>query len=76
MIPVRCDLHPWMQAWVGVLAHPYFAVTGADGRFTLSDVPPGRYTVAVWHERFGTRETTVTLAPKGSAAVTFTLAGK
>jgi plastocyanin len=76
MVPVRCDLHPWMQAWVGVLAHPYFAVTGADGRFRLSDVPPGGYTVTVWHERFGTRETTVTLAPGGTAAVSLTFAAK
>jgi len=72
MVSVRCDLHPWMQGWIGVLDHPYFAVTGADGRFALEDVPPGDYVVAAWHERFGVRETRVTLPPKGTAEVTFT----
>jgi hypothetical protein len=55
MVSVRCDLHPWMQGWLGVLDHPYFAVTDAEGRFTLRDVPPGDYTLAVWHERSGPR---------------------
>jgi len=64
MVDVRCDVHPWMRAYVGVLDHPYFAVTGADGRFTLADVPPGDYVIASWHERFGTREAKVTLGPR------------
>jgi plastocyanin len=68
-ISVRCDLHPWMQGWLGVVDHPYFAVTGADGAFTLASVPPGEYTVAVWHERFGRREATVTLGPSSSQTV-------
>jgi plastocyanin len=72
MVSVRCDLHPWMQAWIGVVDHPYFAVTGPDGAFLLKDVPPGDYTVAAWHERFGTREARVTLAPAGTATATFT----
>lgn len=74
MISVRCDLHPWMQGWLGVLEHPYFGVTGADGRVTLSNVPPGDYTIGVWHERFGTREQKVTLPAKGSESITVTLA--
>ena len=74
MVSVRCDLHPWMQAWVGVVDHPYFAVTGADGAFTLRDVPPGAYTIGVWHERLGTREAQVTLAERGTADVAVTLA--
>ena len=73
-VSVRCDLHPWMQAWLGVVDHPYFAVTGADGTFTLPDVPPGDFTVAVWHERLGTRETRVTLPPRGTATARFGLA--
>jgi plastocyanin len=73
MVNVRCDLHPWMQAWVGVLDHPYFAVTGRDGTFTLRNVPAGTYTVAVWHERLGTREAPATVAPQGTATVPFTL---
>ena len=73
MISVRCDLHPWMQGWLGVLDHPYFAVTDAEGRFTLRDVPPGDYTLAVWHERLGTKTTRVTVTPKGAAETRFTL---
>lgn len=73
MIPVRCDVHPWMQSYVGIVDHPYFAVTGADGRFELKQVPPGTYTVAVWHERFGTKDANVTVAPKGDQTLTFAL---
>jgi plastocyanin len=72
-ISVRCDLHPWMQGWIGVVDHPYFAVTGPDGTFTLESVPPGEYTVAVWHERFGRRQAQVTLEPSGSVTVDFEL---
>lgn len=71
-VSVRCDLHPWMQAWIGVVDHPYFTVTGDDGAFTLKDVPPGDYTVAAWHEKLGTREAKVTLAASGTASATFT----
>ncbi len=74
MISVRCDLHPWMQGWLGVLDHPYFGVSGAEGRVTLGNVPAGDYVVGVWHERFGTRDAKVTVTPKAtaSASVTFT----
>jgi plastocyanin len=74
MVDVRCDVHPWMHAYVGVVAHPYFAVTGPDGAFSLRDVPPGDYVVASWHERFGTREARVTLAREGRAEVALTYA--
>jgi uncharacterized protein (DUF2141 family) len=75
MVSVRCDVHPWMQGWIGVVDHPYFSVTGTDGRFTLRNVPPGDYVVAVWHERFGTRETKVSLPAKGTQDVSFGFAG-
>jgi plastocyanin len=71
MVSVRCDLHPWMQAWIGVVDHPYFAVTGADGSFRLAGVPPGTYTVTAWHERFGTRSQQVVLAERADAEVAF-----
>jgi hypothetical protein len=58
-----------MQAWVGVVDHPYFAVTGADGAFRLANVPPGTYTITAWHERFGTQSQQVTLAERGTATV-------
>ena len=68
MISVRCDLHPWMQGWLGVVDHPYFGVTGPDGRVTMPNVPAGDYTIGVWHERFGTKEAKVTVAPKGTTS--------
>lgn len=54
MVPFKCNVHAWMNAYVGVLEHPFFAVTDASGRFSLPPLPPGEYTVEAWHERFGT----------------------
>lgn len=59
---VRCDLHPWELAWVGVLPHPYFTVTGADGTYEIHDIPPGRYWVEAWHEQLGERRGEVEVA--------------
>ncbi len=69
MAQVRCDLHPWMTGWVGVVPHPFFAVTGLDGAFDWKGLPPGRYVIEAWHEKYGTRTATVTLDPKGAAEV-------
>jgi len=55
MVEARCDIHPWMVAHIGVVAHPWFAVTGTDGRFAIAGVPEGRYTLATWHESLGVR---------------------
>jgi len=76
-ISLRCDVHPWMQGWLGVVDHPFFGVTGPDGRVTLRGVPAGTYTVGVWHERFGTRDATASVTAGGSAqvAVAFSAAG-
>jgi hypothetical protein len=49
----KCDLHPWNFAYVGVFTHPFFAVTGEDGRFTIPNVPPGRYTLEIFHPKTG-----------------------
>ena len=68
-VSLRCDLHPWMQAWIGVVDHPYFAVTGTDGAFRLANVPPGTYTITAWHERFGTQSQQVTIAERGTSTV-------
>jgi plastocyanin len=55
MLQLKCDVHTWMVAFVAVVNHPYFAITGADGSFALSDVPEGTYTLKTWHERLGTK---------------------
>ena len=72
MIPVKCNIHAWMHSYIGVVDHPYFAVTGPDGTFEWKNVPPGDYTVAVWHEKLGKQEQQVHVAAAGSAVVNFT----
>lgn len=74
-IPVGCDIHPWMSAYVAVVANPYFAVTPADGSVTLANVPPGQYVIAVWHEKLGTNEQRATLDPRGSLSLEFSYTG-
>jgi plastocyanin len=74
LVSVKCNQHPWMKSYVGVLKHPYFAVSGADGSFTIKDVPPGTYTVVAWHEggAEGIQQTkSVTVAAKGSTTADF-----
>lgn len=72
MIPFKCDVHAWMSAYVGVVSHPYFAVTAREGTFELKTVPPGTYTIEAWHEKLGRQTQTVTLGEKDSKDVTFT----
>jgi hypothetical protein len=67
MVPFKCNVHAWMQAWVGVLEHPYFAVTDANGRFSIPQLPPGTYTIEIWHESLGTQTQQVTIAAKGTS---------
>jgi plastocyanin len=71
MIRVKCNIHSWMHAWIGVADSPYFAVTGLDGSFVLKNVPPGDYTVGVWQERLGTQEQHVTVAPSSKQDLNF-----
>ena len=71
MVPFKCDVHPWMFAWVGVVDHPFFAVTGADGSFNLEGLPPGTYTVEAWHESLGAQTQTVTIGEQETGDITF-----
>ncbi len=74
-IPLECNVHGWMHAHVFVMEHPYFAVTGADGSFTIPGLPPGTYTVEAWHEKLGTKTGTVTVPATGSGSVSFSFSG-
>ena len=74
MVPFKCDVHGWMNSYIGVLDHPYFAVTGPDGAFDLSALPPGDYVVEAWHESLGTQTQNVTVATGQTAEVSFTFA--
>lgn len=69
MVPLKCDVHAWMNAWVGVVNHPYFAVTGPTGEFSLPNLPPGTYAVEAWHEAGGTTTGSVTVTAKGTATL-------
>jgi hypothetical protein len=79
MIPIKCDVHGWMNCYAGVLSHPFFAVTGKDGKYSIAGVPAGDYTVSAWHETLAGNEAgtsadqKVTVAAKDSKTVDFTL---
>lgn len=72
MIEVKCDIHPWMRAYLGVFEHPYFAGSATDGRFTLKGLPPGDYTIEAWHERFGVQSQKIVLGAKETKEIEFT----
>lgn len=62
MVKIKCEVHPWMGAYAGVLDHPYFAVSGDDGSFTIKDLPAGEYTLEAWHEKFGAQTQKITVS--------------
>ena len=72
MVPFKCDVHGWMNAYVGVLDHPYFATTDMDGKFELKSLPPGTYTIEAWHEKLGPMTQSVTIGAKETKEVNFT----
>jgi plastocyanin len=76
MIRVKCNIHSWMHAFIGVLENPYFAVSGTDGSFAIPDLPPGDYTIAAWHETLGTQEQKIAVGPSGKVIADFTFKGE
>jgi plastocyanin len=76
MVRFTCNVHSWMTAYVGVMAHPFFAVTGADGSFEIKGLPPGTYTIEAWHEKFGAETHQVTIGPHATQSVAFSFAAK
>jgi plastocyanin len=71
MVHFKCDVHPWMSAYIGVLPHPYYAVSAADGTFTIAKLPAGKYTLEAWHEELGTATQDVEVTANGTATVNF-----
>jgi len=63
----QCDVHPWMFAWVSVFDHPYFAVSGKDGKFTIKNVPPGKYTLEAAHRKLGTQDADIEVKADGAS---------
>jgi plastocyanin len=72
---VKCEVHPWMNAYIGVFNNPYFAVTGDDGSFTLKGVPAGEYTIEAWQEKYGAQTGKVKVDSSGKATLDFTYQG-
>jgi plastocyanin len=76
MVPFKCDVHRWMRAYIGVLEHPFYAVSGPGGAFQLTGLPPGTYTIEAWHETLGRQTQSVTIGPseaKDDVSFTFKL---
>ncbi|HLL16508.1 MAG TPA: carboxypeptidase regulatory-like domain-containing protein [Pyrinomonadaceae bacterium] len=73
VVPVKCNQHPWMKANIGVMKHPLYAVSGENGAFEIKGIPPGTYTVATWHERYGEKSQSVTIGAKETKTQDFTV---
>lgn len=71
VIPVKCNIHPWMRAYIAVFKHPFFAVTDKDGSFDLKNLPPGTYTIKAWHEKLGTLTQKVTVGGSETKTLDF-----
>ena len=74
MFVIKCDVHPWMRSYIGVFSNPFFAVTKADGKFEIANLPAGTYQVEAWHERLGTQKATVTVGATETKPVAFKFA--
>ncbi len=75
MIRVKCNIHSWMQAYIGVVDNFYFAVSGEGGSYRIGNLPPGTYTLAIWQEKLGMQEERVTVAPHSNTQADVTFKG-
>lgn len=71
---IKCDVHPWMSAFVAVYTHPFFSVTGTDGKFTIAGLDPGTYEITAWHEKLGTQTASVTVTGTDTKSQNFKFA--
>lgn len=71
MIPFKCDVHPWMASYIGVVDHPFFAVSGVDGSFAIDGLPAGDYVLEAWHEELGTQTMSVSVGAGAAAEAAF-----
>ena len=76
IIPVKCNIHTWMHAYLAVLKTSHYSVTGDDGSFTLNGLPPGKYTIKAWHEMYGTQTQDVVITAGEAKAINFTFQAK
>jgi plastocyanin len=76
IIPVKCNIHPWMQGYFVILRTGHFAITGDDGQFTLPNLPPGHYTITAWHESYGTQNKDVTITGGETQSLDFSFTAK
>ena len=72
LVSMKCDVHTWMQASIGVVKHPFFMVTGEDGKFAIEGLPAGTYVLAAVHPKLGEKTAEVTVTDGGSGEVNFT----
>ena len=76
MAVIKCDVHPWMRSYAGVMEHPYFATTKSDGSFAIEGLVAGDYTLATWHEKLGTQEKKIKLGDGATETIALTYAAK
>jgi len=76
MVPFECNVHGWMHAYAGVLNHPFFATTGADGSFSIEKLPAGSYTIEFWHEKFGTQTVQINVSEGETKTADYTFTAK
>jgi hypothetical protein len=76
MFQVKCDVHPWMSAYIGVFTNPFYSVTGSDGKFSIAGLDAGTYEITAWHERLGTQTASITVGASDTKTQDFKFAVK